>query len=61
MGLQALAAIMSHAQAAVWSVMGLAHMAAVASIPTITLYAVTDTVLIGMIESPSSYCSARWP
>jgi len=47
MRLNEMAAIMSNAQAAVCSDTGLAHMAAVASTPAITLYAVTDTMLIG--------------
>jgi heptosyltransferase-1 len=47
MSLNEMAAIMSNAQAAVCSDTGLAHMAAVASTPAITLYAVTDTLLIG--------------
>lgn len=49
MGLDEMAAIMLKAQAAVCSDTGLAHMAAVTSTPAITLYAVTDTVLIGTI------------
>jgi len=40
-------AILSRADGAVCSDTGLAHMAAVAKTPAITLYAVTDTLLIG--------------
>jgi heptosyltransferase-1 len=47
MSLNGMAAVMLNAQAAVCSDTGLAHMAAVASTPAITLYAVTDTMLIG--------------
>lgn len=47
MSLNEMASIMCRAQAAVCCDTGLAHMAAVASTPAITLYAVTDTVLIG--------------
>lgn len=49
MSLNAMAAIMNNAQAAVCSDTGLAHMAAMISTPSITLYAVTDTVLIGTV------------
>jgi heptosyltransferase-1 len=49
MSLNHMAGILSHAQAAVCSDTGLAHMAAVTSTPAITLYAVTDTVLIGTV------------
>ncbi len=49
MSLNHMAAILSHATAAVCSDTGLAHMAAVVSTPAITLYAVTDTVLIGTV------------
>jgi heptosyltransferase-1 len=49
MKLDEMAALMLNAQAAVCSDTGLAHMAAVASTPAITLYAVTDTLLIGTI------------
>lgn len=59
MGLQGMAAIMSHAQAAVCSDTGLAHMAAVASTPAITLYAVTDTVLIGTLGKNQQHIIAR--
>ncbi|ODS24535.1 lipopolysaccharide heptosyltransferase I [Candidatus Endobugula sertula] len=44
-----MAAVMSQAKVAVCSDTGLAHMAAVLSIPAITLYAVTDTMLIGTV------------
>ena len=47
MSLDAMAAIISRAKAAVCSDTGLAHMAAVAGTPAITLYAVTDIRLIG--------------
>ncbi len=47
LSLNTMAAIMSNAKAAVCSDTGLAHMAAVTSTPAITLYAVTDTLLIG--------------
>lgn len=47
MSLNSMAAILSRAKAAVCSDTGLAHMAAVAKLPAITLYAVTDTRLIG--------------
>lgn len=49
MALNNMAAILSHAKAAVCSDTGLAHMAAVAATPAITLYAVTDTLLIGTV------------
>jgi len=49
MSLNAMAAILCHAQAAVCSDTGLAHMAAVTKTPAITLYAVTDTLLIGTL------------
>ncbi len=49
MTLNQMAAVMSSAQAAVCSDTGLAHMAAVTSTPAITLYAVTDTLLIGTV------------
>jgi len=47
MPLNSMAAILSRADGAVCSDTGLAHMAAVAKTPAITLYAVTDTLLIG--------------
>lgn len=47
MCLNEMAAIMAGAKAAVCSDTGLAHMAAVTATPAITLYAVTDTQLIG--------------
>jgi len=49
MNLNDMAAIISNAKAAVCSDTGLAHMCAVASTPAITLYAVTDTALIGTV------------
>lgn len=49
MCLNDMAGIMKQAQAAVCSDTGLAHMAAVTSTPAITLYAVTDTLLIGTV------------
>lgn len=49
MCLNDMAGIMKQAQAAVCSDTGLAHMAAVAATPAITLYSVTDTVLIGTV------------
>ena len=49
LSLNTMAAIMKNAQAAVCSDTGLAHMAAVTATPAITLYAVTDTVLIGTV------------
>ena len=58
MPLNAMASIMCHAQAAVCSDTGLAHMAAVASTPAITLYAVTDTVLIGTIGDKQQHIVA---
>ena len=59
MNLNEMAAIMSNAQAAVCSDTGLAHMAAVASIPAITLYAVTDTLLIGTAGKNQQHLIAR--
>ena len=47
LSLDAMAAIMSRATAAVCSDTGLAHLAAVANIPAITLYGPTDIALIG--------------
>lgn len=49
MGLNEMAAIINNATAAVCSDTGLAHLCALASTPAITLYAVTDTVLIGTV------------
>lgn len=59
LSLNAMAGIMSRAQAAVCSDTGLAHMAAVASIPAITLYAVTDTQLIGTSGCYQQHIDAR--
>ncbi len=56
--LNEMAAIMSHAQAAVCSDTGLAHMAAVANAASITLYAVTDTVLIGTVGKNQQHVMA---
>ncbi len=47
LSLDAVAAIMSRAQAAVCSDTGLAHLAAVAGIPAVSLYGPTDIALIG--------------
>ena len=47
MSLNSMAAIISRAKACVCSDTGLAHMAAVAATPAITLYALTDIKLIG--------------
>lgn len=58
MPLNAMASILSHAQAAVCSDTGLAHMAAVTSTPAITLYAVTDTVLIGTVGDKQQHIIA---
>ena len=49
MSLNQTAAIIQGAKAAVCSDTGLAHMTAVTNTPSITLYAVTDTVLIGTV------------
>ncbi|MGS2717391.1 lipopolysaccharide heptosyltransferase I [Eionea flava] len=54
-----MAAIMSRAQAAVCSDTGLAHMAAVASTPAITLYAVTETLLIGTSGNCQQHIEAQ--
>ena len=59
MCLNDMAAIMSNATAAVCSDTGLAHMAAVASAPAITLYAVTDTVLIGTMGHHQQHIVAK--
>ena len=56
--LNEMATIMCAAQAAVCCDTGLAHMAAVASTPAITLYAVTDTVLIGTMGENQQHISA---
>lgn len=47
LALNAVAALMSRAQGAVCSDTGLAHLAALAAIPAITIYGSTDTQLIG--------------
>ena len=56
--LSEMASIMYKAKAAVCCDTGLAHMAAVASTPAITLYAVTDTVLIGTHGKDQHHISA---
>lgn len=58
MSLNQMAAIMKKAQAAVCSDTGLAHMSAVTDTPSITLYAVTDTVLIGTVGSHQQHIIA---
>lgn len=57
--LNEIAAIMLNAKAAVCSDTGLAHMAAVLSVPSITLYAVTDTNLIGTIGKNQQHIVAN--
>ena len=58
MSLNDIASIMCRAQAAVCCDTGLAHLAAVVALPAITLYAVTDTVLIGTFGENQLHISA---
>ena len=58
MSLNDIASIMCRAKAAVCCDTGLAHLAAVVSTPAITLYAVTDTVLIGTFGKNQLHISA---
>lgn len=59
MSLNDMAAILSRAHAAVCSDTGLAHMAAVTKTPAITLYAVTDTLLIGTMGENQQHIIAE--
>jgi heptosyltransferase I len=59
MSLNMLAMILLGAKAAVCSDTGLAHLAAVAATPAITLYAVTDTLLIGTVGQSQQHVVAK--
>jgi len=56
LSLNEMAALTHHAQAAICSDTGLAHLAAVASLPTVTLYGATDTKLIGTYGQNQQHC-----